>query len=226
VSTALSPLEQAERLLAECRTAPMALELMSAAEVARVYARQMKLGSQAENHASGIKLKAEIRLVGLVDRGQRRGEIKLPGDPRAAGVSLEELGVDDARLSEARAIASTFTPDDIDAIVDEANAEDRAFSRRALLIAARNTRSRPAIRTGAVRESDRLRQERHRRIERVRPDRPMSGAEWDSHALGERALIHTARLRRAVRKFPKFIGDLDAAEDLIRHLAWGPSRAT
>jgi len=228
IETALSPLARAERLLAECRTAQVALELASVAEVARVYARQMKLGTHAENHASGIKLKAEIRLAQLVDQGQRRGKIARHGGDRSKARSasletLEDLGVDRGRLAEARTIATVFSLADIDDVVDEANSEDRAMSRRALLIAARKSSTpRSPSRSEAVRESDRLRQERHRRHERVRPARVLSEAAWDSYALGERALIHTGRLRRTVRKFPRFIGDLDAAEELIRQLAWGP----
>lgn len=227
----LDRLEQAERLLAECRTAPEAVKLTNLAEAARVYARQMRLGTHAENHATGIKLKAEIRLSELVTQGQERGEVEGHGGDRskargASVATLEDLGVDRARLAEARAIATTFTPADIDEVIDEANAEDRAISRRALLIAARNAQARhyaPAPhRTNAQREADRLRQERHRRLERVQPARPLSEAEWDAQALGERALIRTGRLRAVVRRHPQLLPDLDEVEELIRQLAWGP----
>lgn len=217
-------------MLAECRSAKEAVRLTSLAEAARVFARVMKLGTHAENHATGIKLKAEIRLSELISEGQERGEIATPGgdaNARSASIAtLEDLGVDRGRLAEARAIATIFTPADIDEVIDEANAEDRAISRRALLIAARNAQSRPsgpaAHRTNAQREGDRLRQERHRRLDRIRPEQPLAEAEWDAQALGERALIRTGRLRAAVRRHPQLLPDLDDVEELIRQLAWGP----
>lgn len=212
-------------MLAAIRTSQDALKVLGIAEAARVYARQVKLGTQAENHATAIKLKAEIRLAQLVDEGQERGEVAERGRPektRAASVStLDELGIDSGRLSEARAIATTFTPADIDEIVDAANSEDRSISRRALVVAARTARPQPE-RTPAKRLSDRLRQQRHRRTERVRPTRIVPLAEWDARAIGERALFHCSRLRNVIRRHHRFAGDLDAVEESIRQLAWGP----
>ena len=66
------------------------------------------LGTAAINHATVIKVRAERRLADIVDAGQERGEIAVPGpgaDVRSANISgFEELGIDRFRLAEARVL--------------------------------------------------------------------------------------------------------------------------
>jgi len=144
----LAQLERAEQMLAEVATASDALNIIDLAEVARVYAREAKLGTSAINHATSIKLRAERRLADVVDDGQARGEIATHGGDRKsdfkvrgadldsaifpqpnAPASLDEIGVTKQRLSEARTIRDNYTEDDIAAIVEEANVADEIVPR-------------------------------------------------------------------------------------------------
>ncbi len=78
-SSPLARLETARRLLAEVRRVDDAKAIHDFAEAARVYARQARLGLEAQNDAAEIKLRAERRLGELLaarpkqDGGQRRG---------------------------------------------------------------------------------------------------------------------------------------------------------
>lgn len=57
----LVKLDQATRMLAEIRTIDDAKDLIDLAEAARVYAKQVELGLEAQNHAAEIKLRAQRR---------------------------------------------------------------------------------------------------------------------------------------------------------------------
>lgn len=60
-SVGLAKLDQATQMLAEVRTIDDAKELIDLAEAARIYARQVKLGLEAQNHAAEIKIRAQRR---------------------------------------------------------------------------------------------------------------------------------------------------------------------
>jgi hypothetical protein len=170
-------------MLAEVRTAQDAMDIASLAEAARVWARQAKLGAQAENHATGIKLKAEIRLAQVVKEGQERGEIAGHGGNRkvrnADVETLSDLGVDKQRLAEARTLAATFTPSDVDEVVDEANAEGRSVSRRAVLKAAAVGEAKRASTPPRDLETDRLKHTAaHIRAVALAPHRPLEYRRW------------------------------------------------
>lgn len=60
-------LDQATRMLAEIRTIDDAKQLIDLAEAARVYAKQVKLGLEAQNHAAEIKLRAQRRAGEILD---------------------------------------------------------------------------------------------------------------------------------------------------------------
>lgn len=187
VNTTLARLEEAERLLMAVRTAPQAAELASIAEAARVYARQVKLGTHAENHATAIKLKAEIRLAELVADAQARGEVAAHGGDRTLKVrsadleTLEGLGIDKRRIAEARQIAHSYRPEDIDELTDVANDEDRPLSRRQILTTARMQirrfedaeRARELEAIPKPDPSQAERQRKHRLLEAMRPDKPL-----------------------------------------------------
>lgn len=133
-------------MLAEISTAEDAANVTHFAEAARVYAKQAKLGTGAINHATSIKLKAEIRLARCVDEGQARGEIARKGQPRNIGgadITLSDLGVTAQKVQDARLIAETFADDDeINAHVSEATASDVEVSRSAIVRDARVARRR------------------------------------------------------------------------------------
>jgi N6-adenosine-specific RNA methylase IME4 len=61
MTNSLVKLDQATRMLAEIRTVDDAKQLIDLAEAARVYARQVDLGLEAQNHAAEIKLRAQRR---------------------------------------------------------------------------------------------------------------------------------------------------------------------
>jgi len=138
LTTVLDTLSQAERMLAEARTAQEFEDIRRSAEAARVLAQQLRLGTEAINHATAIKLKAEIRLAQVVDEGQAAGEIATRGrkPPDSGALELGEIGVDQQRLAEARVLARSLDAHVVDQIVDSANEEGAVVSRNGVLHAA------------------------------------------------------------------------------------------
>lgn len=57
----LIKLDQATRMLAEIKTVDDAKSIINLAEAARVYAKQVELGLEAQNHAAEIKIRAQRR---------------------------------------------------------------------------------------------------------------------------------------------------------------------
>jgi hypothetical protein len=92
-------------------------------------------------------------------------------------------------------------------------------------------RDRSAVRVRWIAWSDRtkrpdaevvkLRQQRHRLREIVRPRRP-APAGADPWVLGAEAVRLLARTRRALSRTSNRVEDLDRAIELVRQLAWGP----
>lgn len=136
----LVKLGKAEQMLAEVASAEDALTIIDMAEAARVWAQRAKLGTASINHATAIKLKAEIRLADCVDEGQRRGEIanqqsgrptiSVIGDDTYQPATYDDLGLSRNKVHEARKIRDAFTPDAIDAIVVAANEQDKEIARK------------------------------------------------------------------------------------------------
>src|SRR5262249_16156327 len=86
------------------------------------------------NHATVIKLRAERRMAEVVDEGQAKGEIAKQGKPKppdSGGLkpTLDELGVSQQRLSEARKIAKNYTDEDIQELAAQANPNNNPLSR-------------------------------------------------------------------------------------------------
>lgn len=142
VTRDIERLQAATRALAAIHTPAEAQQVMRLAEAARVYARQAELGTEAENAATAIRLKAELRLADVVDEGQKRGEIasreRHPGNvsPREAGTppaTMAELGIPDQRLAEARQIARVMDAERIDTLVENFNERGETLSRAAIL---------------------------------------------------------------------------------------------
>src|SRR5207244_6259503 len=65
-SSPLARLETARRLLAEVRSVDDVKAIHDLAEAARIYARQARLGLEAQNDSAEIKLRAERKLGELL----------------------------------------------------------------------------------------------------------------------------------------------------------------
>jgi len=107
--TALLKLEGAARALAEARTLEDIKQVRDVAEAARQYARAAKLGLEAQNYASEIKLRAERRagelLVDMAEDEQRHNGRNLGFHAETPVPTLADLGVNKVQSSRWQAIA-------------------------------------------------------------------------------------------------------------------------
>ena len=95
-------LDRATQMLAEVRSVDDARDLIDLAEAARVYARQVNLGLEAQNHATEIKLRAQRRAgeilqsmeknTGAMGIGSNQFEVRL--QPTTAPPTYSDLGID------------------------------------------------------------------------------------------------------------------------------------
>jgi ParB family chromosome partitioning protein len=132
----LATLSRAERMLAEVASTQDAIQIINMAEAARVWAQRAKLGTASINHATSIKLKAEIKLADCVDAGQERGEISKAGQPERiisttdnSPSTLADLGLNGQKVLEARRIRDAYTEAAIDELVESATLQDREITR-------------------------------------------------------------------------------------------------
>lgn len=93
----LIQLDKASRMLAEIHSVDDAKSIVDLAEAARVYARQVGLGLEAQNHAAEVKLRAQRRGGEILQQMEKRnGNLKkgpvLPAVEDGKS-SLEELGI-------------------------------------------------------------------------------------------------------------------------------------
>src|SRR5216683_4810780 len=109
-SLPLARLETARRLLAEVRSVDDAKAIHDFAEAARVYARQARLGLEAQNDAAEIRLRAERKLGELLaalprqdggDAARARSQAATEVPPR-----LGDLGISKSQSSRWQAIAA------------------------------------------------------------------------------------------------------------------------
>jgi phage N-6-adenine-methyltransferase len=139
--TQLDRLTRAEQMLASIATAADAVDVIRFAEAARVFGQQARLGTSSINHATVIKMRAERRLADVVDEGRKAGQIAPQGRPIKAPEgggfkplpTLNDIGVDDRRLAEARKIRDNYTDEDLARLRREADEADRELSRRDLV---------------------------------------------------------------------------------------------
>ena len=121
-STVLAQLSKVEVALAEVKTAVEAQDIRRMDEAARSLAVQSQLGSRAVNHATRIKVLADLKLADVVDAGQAAGEIAGHGGGRNFKVrpsdvepaTLDELGIDRRRLGDARLLRDFLDVDEIE----------------------------------------------------------------------------------------------------------------
>jgi N6-adenosine-specific RNA methylase IME4 len=104
----LAKLENATRMLGEVRTIDDAKDLIDLAEAARVYAKQVKLGLEAQNHAAEIKIRAQRRAGEILDSMEKnKGAATRSQDVTALDrpATYAEMGIEKMDASRWQAIA-------------------------------------------------------------------------------------------------------------------------
>ena len=103
-------LETARRLLAEVRSVDDAKAIRDVAEAARIYARQARLGLEAQNDAAEIKLRAERKLGELLAQSERNpggnANLSQPATGWNQPARLQDLGISRSQSSRWQAIAA------------------------------------------------------------------------------------------------------------------------
>jgi N6-adenosine-specific RNA methylase IME4 len=102
-------LDQATKMLAEVHSIDDAKELIDLAEAARVYAKQVDLGLEAQNHAAEIKIRAQWqagKLLSKMDKntGQLYRGYRLK--PRGEEPTYSEIGINKRDAHQWQTIAS------------------------------------------------------------------------------------------------------------------------
>ena len=132
-------LDRATQMLAEVRSVDDARDLIDLAEAARVYARQVNLGLEAQNHATEIKLRAQRRAgeilqsmeknTGAMGIGSNQFEVRL--QPTTAPPTYSDLGIDkrDAHIWQTLA---TMPGDEFEDKIVEIKQECKELSTAAL----------------------------------------------------------------------------------------------
>jgi hypothetical protein len=110
-SSPLARLETARRLLSEVRSVDDVKAIHDFAEAARIYARQARLGLEAQNDAAEIRLRAERKLGALLARMDKHPGGNINRSQRATGsrdapARLHDLGISKSQSSRWQAIAA------------------------------------------------------------------------------------------------------------------------
>ena len=137
---ALTKLDQATRMLAEVKTIDDAKKIVNLAEAARVYAREVELGLEAQNHAAEIKLRAQRRggeILAKMDadgkRETRGGDRKSKSqDDTLIPPTLDDLGISKADSSRWQQIAQ-LPADQFEAVIAETMGADKELTTAAML---------------------------------------------------------------------------------------------
>jgi site-specific DNA-methyltransferase (cytosine-N4-specific) len=110
----LAGLEQATRLLAEARTLDDVLAIRDQAEAARLYARAISRGLEAQNHAASVKILAEHKAGEIIrDMELSRGTIlggRSVRQPTNGAPRLSDLGISRSQSSRWQATAAVPAP--------------------------------------------------------------------------------------------------------------------
>ena len=128
--SSMAKLDQATRMLAEVRSIDDAKNLINLAEAARVYAKQVELGLEAQNHAAEIKLHAQRKageiLTSMEKNKGAQGNIQ---EHLAGGYSQQppveqpptyaELGIDKRDAHTWQTFATNTSPEEFQEIIDE-----------------------------------------------------------------------------------------------------------
>jgi len=100
-ATALSKLSNAQRALAEAKTLPELRNVRDQAVAVVEYCKAAKLGTPLVNQAVEIKLRAERKAGGMLNKSVRKG-----GAPKSHAVTLESLGIEKMQSHRWQLIAS------------------------------------------------------------------------------------------------------------------------
>jgi N6-adenosine-specific RNA methylase IME4 len=131
-------LEQATQMLAEIHSVDDAIQIIDLAEAARVYAQQVKLGLEAQNHAAEIKLRAQRRAGEILQQMEKAQG----GQPyQSTGLSLkpveeqpqtyDKLGISKYNAHVWQTLAA-MPAEKFEQVVEETKSEDKELSTAAL----------------------------------------------------------------------------------------------
>lgn len=128
--SSIAKLDQATRMLAEVRSIDDAKDLINLAEAARVYAKQVELGLEAQNRAAEIKLHAQRKAGEILSSMEKnkgaQGNIQehLTGAYREEGPveqppTYAELGINYKDAHIWQTFATNTSPEEFQEIIDE-----------------------------------------------------------------------------------------------------------
>lgn len=126
--SSITKLDQATRMLAEIRSIDDAKDLINLAEAARVYAKQVELGLEAQNHAAEIKLHAQRKAGEILSSMEKNKGAQGTGSNQYQEVSLPvesapptyaELGINYKDAHTWQTFATSTSPDEFQEIIDE-----------------------------------------------------------------------------------------------------------
>lgn len=144
MENSLAKLDQATRMLAEIRSVDDAKKLIDLAEAARVYAKQVGLGIEAQNHAAEIKIRAQRRAGEILDRMKESGERQIQGGDRKSKLQDETLippTLDDIGINRIDAhrwqIIATIPEPKFEAFIKETTSQEEKLTTAAIYRAAR-----------------------------------------------------------------------------------------
>lgn len=155
VPVGLAKLERAAQLLAEVRTLPDAKHVISLAAAAETYAREAKLGREAENSAMEVRLKAERKMGEMLATSVKAkgGRPTKTGSAPAPVSRLADLGITKKQSVRAQAIAAV-PKRDFDARLRRVRDESEKLSAAVVLgVSAKDLRRQQARAVGHSSES-------------------------------------------------------------------------
>ena len=132
--TALTKLDRATQMLAEVRTADEAKNIIDLAEAARVYAKQVDLGLEAQNHAAEIKIRAQRKageILAKIEKGAGRPNLSQPVTNFKQD-TYDDIGITRQDASRWQQIA-TLPAETFEAFIAETKDEEKELTTSAAL---------------------------------------------------------------------------------------------
>lgn len=144
MSDAIEALSRARADLARARTVDEFLAVMTKAELARTLAARLRLGLESTNEATAIHLHAAAGLATAVDEGQANGALHGGGRPTQTNtnrIGLSDLGLNSARIREARLIRLAAGSTDIDELRRDRDSEGKQLTKSEVVAIGRRIES-------------------------------------------------------------------------------------
>lgn len=130
-TAALATLSKATQMLAEVKTVDNAKKIVNLAEAARVYAREVELGLEAQNYAAEIKLRAQRRggeILKKMEKGSGRPSKNLSQPvTNFKQETYDEVGITRQDASRWQQIAS-LSPEVFEAVIAETTEADKELT--------------------------------------------------------------------------------------------------